>query len=392
MKKKVLIVTSWYPGISHPVSGIFVHEQAVVLSRYYDVRVLVIEFPRRQDLMRGKFQLGAMREERDGLVIQRMSGLPPLPYLSPLIYATYALMAQQGFQAMQRDWGKPDLIHAHVVLPCGWLGVKIGEYDNIPVILTEHSGPFSMHVDTVRKKKLVQKTFHQARRIVVVSPALLQNIRSFCDPRTVKVIGNLIRSEYFTPLTTADAANIKAPSNALRLLSIALLSENKGVNYLLDAMHILQKRHNNVFELVIGGDGPARHQLEGQAHRLGIARHCRFLGLLDREMTRHWMQRCDLFILPSLHETFGIVIGEALACGKPVIATRCGGPEFIVTPETGELVEPANAQALADAIERWMQQRHHYDPAVIRASVVERFGEEAFLRNLAAVYEQIWAG
>ena len=103
------------------------------------------------------------------------------------------------------------------------------------------------------------------------------------------------------------------------------------------------------------------------------------------------MQECNVFVLPSLHETFGIVLGEAMACGKPVISTRCGGPEYVVTPDTGVLVDVANPVALADAMEAFISGRHSYDPQLVRRSVTERFGEEAFLRNISSIYEQVWA-
>jgi len=93
--------------------------------------------------------------------------------------------------------------------------------------------------------------------------------------------------------------------------------------------------------------------------------------------------------LPSLGETFGIALGEAMACGKPVVATRCGGPQFIVTPETGLLVDVADPTALAGAMDRFLSEQISSDPTVIRQSIQSRFGEEAFLDNLSSIYDQI---
>src|ERR1700741_791393 len=137
----------------------------------------------------------------------------------------------------------------------------------------------------------------------------------------------------------------------------------------------------NSFELVIGGDGPDREKLEAQVQSLGVERYCRFLGGLNREQVRERMQQCDAFVLSSLHETFGVVVGEAMACGKPVISTRCGGPEFFVNDENGVLVDAANPQALADAMADFINNRHSFDPQTVRASVVNRFSPEAFVRN-----------
>ncbi len=102
------------------------------------------------------------------------------------------------------------------------------------------------------------------------------------------------------------------------------------------------------------------------------------------------MRECDAFVLPSLGETFGVVLCEAMACGKPVIATRCGGPEFVVTPETGLLVDAANPMALAEAMDRFISHQVAFDSDVIRGSVVARFGEDTFLKNISAIYEELW--
>ena len=78
-----------------------------------------------------------------------------------------------------------------------------------------------------------------------------------------------------------------------------------------------------------------------------------------------------------------------MACGKPVITTRCGGPEFIVNEETGVLVDVADPRALASAMADFIAGRVSFDPTTVRNSVVRRFGPEAFVRNVSAVYQQL---
>jgi glycosyltransferase involved in cell wall biosynthesis len=102
------------------------------------------------------------------------------------------------------------------------------------------------------------------------------------------------------------------------------------------------------------------------------------------------MQACDVFVLSSLRETFGIVVGEAMGCGKPVIATRCGGPEFTVNEQTGVLVEAGSPESLATAMEEFISGQVAFDPETVRASVVNRFSPEAFVRNITGVYESVW--
>ncbi|PKN34833.1 MAG: hypothetical protein CVU61_06885 [Deltaproteobacteria bacterium HGW-Deltaproteobacteria-19] len=196
----------------------------------------------------------------------------------------------------------------------------------------------------------------------------------------------MVKSAFFVP-----PADTRSPGPRTRFLTVALLDPAKGIHNLVEALHLLEQRGLKDCELWIGGNGPARSSLEAQARRLGVESRCRFLGMLKPDEVRSWMQQCDVFVLPSLVETFGVVIGEAMACGKPVIATRCTGPEFIITEENGLLVEINDSGDLAAAMEKVMTGGVRFDAAAIRRSVTDRFGEEVYLENLSRIYESVLA-
>lgn len=383
----MLIVASWFPDAASPLNGIFVQEQAELLARSYDVAVLVPRYLGWRQRFGRNPGPRSRREMAGPAVVQREWEFAPVPYFQRLSLGRYLRAARRGFAALLTDWGRPDLIHAHVVLPGGWAALSLARQHGVPALLTEHSSPFAMHLGSPAQRARVRATLAGLARTLAVSPGLAEQITAFAPEARVDILGNVIRTEFFAPAT---APAPRDPAQPARLFCLALLSPQKGLTFLLEAMQLLSQRGGPACELVIGGDGPERAALERRAAELGLSGRCRFVGLLDRAAARAWMQWCDLFVLPSLHETFGIVVGEAMACGKPVLATRCGGPEYLVTPASGTLVEPANAGALADAIAAWSLQRDRFDPALIRQSVVERFGEAAFLRNLTAVYRQVW--
>jgi glycosyltransferase involved in cell wall biosynthesis len=133
-----------------------------------------------------------------------------------------------------------------------------------------------------------------------------------------------------------------------------LVEPKKGLRILLQAMAELARRHGRPpCQLVIIGDGPSRHELELQRDQLGLSSWVVFTG--SRRDIPQVLQALDAFVLPSLYEGFGIAILEAMAAGKPVIATAVGGiPEFVLPGETGLLVEPGRVEVLADAIDRLM--------------------------------------
>jgi glycosyltransferase involved in cell wall biosynthesis len=387
MKRKILILASWYPSELSSLSGIFVQDQAELLSKEYDVLVLAPFFVGWRQILRIHLGPRWSASEPTGVKVYRQ-GVVVIPHMPVLAYKNYAKAARKGFNELIEKWGKPDIIHAHVVLPGGWTAIELAKDYSIPVVLTEHSSPFSMHLGTPSRRHLVRETLTQINHIIAVSPALMQQVQTFHQVGASSVIGNLIKTEFFVPIKNKKEG-VSEP--IIRFLCVALLSSQKGLSYLLKAAQFLIQRKITSFELIIGGDGPDRVALEQIAQAMGVADHCHFLGLLTATEVRHWMQQCDVFVLPSLHETFGIVLGEAMACGKPVISTRCGGPEFVVTPETGVLVEPANSEALAEAMEGFISGKFTYNPRVVRQSVTERFGETAFLRNVTTVYEQLWS-
>jgi glycosyltransferase involved in cell wall biosynthesis/SAM-dependent methyltransferase len=386
---RVCIIASWYPTVDVPVGGVFVQEQAQELSGEHDVAVIAPHAVRWRDsgLMRAK---AAGSWEADGRVaVFRERWRAPLPRIGPPgTYWSFFCAVKRSFAKLLAGWGRPDILHAHVVLPGGLAAVRLGRSEQIPVVLTEHTSPFTAHLRTRIDKRLVRYTLKNCDRVITVSPSLMRQVRLFAPEVAVDVLGNLVRTRFFKP-TGEERVNLHGGNT--KFLMIGLLSEQKGGAYLLAAARALLDHGVSGFEVIIGGDGPALSTLQQSAVSLGLGNRCRFVGALSRKQVRDEMQQCDVFVLPSMHETFGIVVGEAMACGKPVIATRCGGPEFVVTPTTGVLVEVGNADALAEAMERFIGGRVRFDAGHIRESVVERFGEDAFLRNVSQLYGDVFS-
>jgi glycosyltransferase involved in cell wall biosynthesis len=104
------------------------------------------------------------------------------------------------------------------------------------------------------------------------------------------------------------------------------------------------------------------------------------------------MRRSAVLVLPSRAEAFGAVLVEALACGTPVVATRCGGPEDVVNEQVGHLVPSDDEEALAGAIEDVLAHRDRYDPDQLRAYALENFSWEMIARRTFDLYEAAMSG
>jgi glycosyltransferase involved in cell wall biosynthesis len=136
------------------------------------------------------------------------------------------------------------------------------------------------------------------------------------------------------------------------ILSVGRLNYQKGFQYLIQAMpHIIQRTPKVM--LIIVGEGEQLQYLKQLAISLGVSKHIVFTGALSQTQIPNAYAACDVFVLPSLFESFGISLIEAQAAGKPVISTRTGGaPEALIDGTTGLLVEPADPKSLELAILR----------------------------------------
>ncbi|MEA3422002.1 MAG: glycosyltransferase, partial [Acidobacteriota bacterium] len=134
------------------------------------------------------------------------------------------------------------------------------------------------------------------------------------------------------------------------ILNISRLHEEKGQKYLIETIKKVLEHRKDVL-CIIGGSGPLKDKLERQVNDLNLQDHVKLIGFIPDELLSIWMNACDLFVMPSLSESFGVVQIEAMACGKPVVATYNGGSEEIITYEDyGLLCEPADLDKMAEKI------------------------------------------
>ncbi|HEY3113562.1 MAG TPA: glycosyltransferase [Gemmatimonadaceae bacterium] len=170
--------------------------------------------------------------------------------------------------------------------------------------------------------------------------------------------------------------------------TVAALTKKKGVSDLIEAFNKSFATEPTVF-LVIIGDGAERDRLENRVRELGLTNRVQFLGQLTRADVVQQISMTDAFVLPSLYETFGVALIEALALGKPVVATRSGGPDSVVRPKDGLLVQPGNTDQLAAAMKTLRERYDQYDSLEIRQACIARFGEEFICAQIRRVYDEV---
>lgn len=246
---------------------------------------------------------------------------------------------------------RPDLIHAHGIMPDGFAAALLGKMLRIPVICTAHGSDVFVYPYRDPLTMLATRwTLRSVERIVTVSQALKDEITEMAGPILADVVPNGVDLQKFYPIGKEQTKRrCGIASNAFVFIYVGGLVPGKGLEYLLEALSGLAAHRKAALYLV--GDGVLRRDLEERARALRVADKIIFTGAKRHEEIPLWMNMADCLILPSLHEGFGCVLLEASACKCPIIATRVGGiPDIINHGENGILVEPKDAKGLADAM------------------------------------------
>jgi glycosyltransferase involved in cell wall biosynthesis len=374
---RILVVPKWYPWPDRPVFGLFCREHARALARRHEVVVLASDAIRR-----APFRLYELTDAvEDGLRTVRVRYRRP--WLRPAAMACQLAGMLAARRRLRDDGFVPDIVHAHVyqaALPA----LVLGRLSGATVAVTEHYTGFQRGLVRGYDRLLARIAFTGADVTAPVSEDLARHLREIAPGARLRVLANTVDTDVF--VVGAHPAHDGAP----RLLTVGALAEKKGHVHLLDALADLRDRSGVEALLYIVGDGELRGALERHAQRLGVDGQVRFCGELPKQRVAELMREADLLVLPSLHETFGCVLIEAMASGLPSVATRVGGVPEVLTPEAGALVAPRDPAALAAAIEETLGRE--FDAAKLAQAARERYSYDAFARAWSEVYESLGAG
>ncbi|MCS6837098.1 MAG: glycosyltransferase [Anaerolineae bacterium] len=377
----VLVLASSYPSSIRPHTGIFFQEQAEALHRAgHQLGVIVL--PRIRETLDAwrteRAQPPAFTREDRAFPVYRMHrGWFPraFPYVCAWLTRRCGLPA---YGAYCEAYGRPDVIHAHNIFYAGYLASVIRQLHGVPAVLTEHS---SNHLNgrmfLPAQRSLIRRTLGGLDVALAVGGRLRQALSLYGHP--IGPISNLVNTAFFH-----DAP--MPPMNPFIFAAVGSLVAVKNFPLLLRAFHQAFAGQNVL--LRIGGDGPQRRALERLIAELGLSRQVSLLGRLSRTQVRELFQQSHCVVSSSHIETFGVTLIEALACGRPVIATRSGGPQDFVEAEDGLLVLLNDAQALAAALRYMVNHHADYDPTLIRQRCEQRFSEQAVVGQLLAYYEK----
>jgi glycosyltransferase involved in cell wall biosynthesis len=381
-----------------PNFGSFIREQSELMAKNHPEYRIIVGFRADKDLrlsFRNPFRLlyRIMKNtfSRHDVVVESKNfieignpafSLRNFPHIFTAMERDIALHSR-NIRYCERRFGKINIIHAHVTNPAGFIAMKLAERSQLPFIVTEHRKGMLTQMVQEDKLGLQQfiETINKTAEIIAVSRNQAQIIKSIsnCLPR---VIPNMTNENKFT-------FNARMKSNIpFVFATLCALINNKGLHTLLQAIEHWMPVNLNV-KFKIGGDGYLKKELHELAAKLGIMELIEWTGYIPRDNAPAFFNSSDVFVLPSRSESFGIVYIEALACGLPVIATRCGGPEEIVNERNGLLTEVDDHIGLANALKDMYYSYDMYDKLEIRKDFEQRFSSHSVTNQLSGIYQRL---
>lgn len=382
---RVLFLTHSFPRHVGDAAGSFLLHLAVAL-RNEDVHVSVVA-PAGDHL--------PAAEELEGVPVHRFRYAPHrfqrLAYTGQMAEEVQrsfgAKLALLGFLGSEFASGTrvrrefaPDLVHAHWWFPGGLVGGWVASLAELPLVTTMHGSDVRLATRSLIGRPLMKRVLSHSNAVTTVSSWLAEQARAIV-PEVDPVVSPMpVATSLFTPGGIRDRN---------RLLFVGRLNAQKGIEGLLEAV----ARMTTPAELDVVGDGPEADTLRERARELGVAERVHWHGALPQPRLADYYRRATALVVPSVGEGFGLVAVEAQLCETPVVAYASGGlPDSIADDETGYLVPPGDASALATRLDALLD-----DPARERVgrsgrlSALARFAPESVARRYAQLYHSVLA-
>jgi glycosyltransferase involved in cell wall biosynthesis len=388
LEKTLLVITPDFPDSENRyIGGIFVKHQLEGFRRYFRKVVVIAPVPQ---------SFGRVLNDRfchdyayDNVSVYFPRALFVPRRLRLPLFDDRKLSIDLRSHAVERLIKQKDitfdLIHAHFTWPSGGIARRLKEQYKVPVVLTIHEDSRWLTEEVSSRNPLLTGAWKAADAIIRVNRKDVPML----EPHNshVTTIPNGYSPAFHQMDREACRRELGISEGRKALFSLGYLVDQKGFTYLVQAMRQVCDEREDV-DCYIGGSGPLRERLQKEIDRLHLHGRVTLLGFIEDFLMPVWMNAADLFVLPSLSESFGIVQVEAMACGTPVIATRNGGSEEVVVPgRTGLLCTPGDGTALAQSIVEGLDQ--FWDRRAV-AEHAGRFSRERISTETLDLYRSLF--
>jgi glycosyltransferase involved in cell wall biosynthesis len=273
---------------------------------------------------------------------------------------------------------RPTATIAFFSIPCGPIALFAKTLFRIPYVVSLRGGDVPGLVPEIegthRFLQSIRRASLERALAVIANSNGLRDLSIAADPSPVGVIPNGVDTEFFSPSQESRTSSAPAP---FRVLFVGRFHSQKNLRLLLSQFARLRNESAKPVELHLVGDGPLLPELKEQAAKLKLNGEIKWHGWLGRSELRGVLQSCDCFVNPSLYEGMPNAVLEAMACGKPVVASRISGNDAVVDHEATGLLFPLDKPGwLGESLQALID-----DPA--RAKEMGRLGREWVTRDFS---------
>lgn len=360
---RIALVTSQFPVGADPQRGRPLLQTAVALAALADVRVVVpVAAYSGLPLLRPRGYLAHAASAVAGLGVEaQWVSYPAVPLVGRPFNGRLAAQAI----APLLEAIAPDVVLAYWVYPDGAAAVDWSVRHGVPVVVGSRGS--DLRVPDRVTAWLSRRALQRADHVLTVSADLgrIASARYGIPATRISVVPNGCDTRVFHPQDRGAArAALGLPPAGAMVLYVGRLVAEKGLRELVDAIAMLGARGERV-SLVLVGEGPLEAELRTRIASHGLQAQVSLAGRHAPAAVARWMAAADVLALPSYSEGHPNVLVEALACGRPAVSCPVGGVPEVIDPESGELVPPRDAAALADGLSRVL--RRSWDPAALAA-------------------------
>jgi teichuronic acid biosynthesis glycosyltransferase TuaC len=356
---RIAVVTPMLPVPHDLTRGRFTYETVRGLAKLADVRVFFqnMRYPRLPGMKPRSFIHGKVGPDYkiEGLDVEAFD-FPAVPVLS------------RGLNGLVGSWAlrprvrafKPDLVLAYWVYPDGNSALRVARSLGVPCVIGALGS--DIHVRSGLNVILTRRTLRGADAVVTVSEAMRQAVIDDygVTAQRVHTVVNGFNTAIFGPADQAEARNLLGiDRNDQVVVYVGRFIEAKGLRELIDASCRVAEL-NQRFRLVLIGDGVMKAELMELVQRSGLKDRVLLPGGLPPKEVARWICASDILTLPSWSEGYPNVVVEAIACGRPVVATDVGGTREIVDASNGILVQPRNPEELAGALQSALKRQWNH--------------------------------
>jgi len=386
---RVLAVTRLFPNRVEPFACAFQRQQLGALARRCSVEVLAaIPTVAGASLLGDRTRVGRLtrvpsRDEIEGIPVLHprvpyLPGVSALPVLAPLNAPLYLAGLLPHLPRLR---GRFDVVLGAFLYPDACAAAALSRALGLPYAIKTHGTDVNVVAGWPSLRPMIARALRGAAFSIGVSrPMVDALVRLGAPPERTVLIANGVDRGLFRPRDPCCARRAAGlPDNGLIVLFVGLLDKDKGLRELCAAFEAIQRARPlpSPVHLVLVGEGAMGRELAAQA-----ARHVAGPGQMilagPRSLAEvaRYLGASDVLALPSYHEGTPNVVLEALAAGRPVVATRVGGiPDVITHGATGLLIPAKDVAALTDALVEALSRP--WDPELLRASAPPSWAESA---------------